>query len=121
MNKILYWLKNITFFLYMFGYIYLIPNIYECGFIGILFLNFGIIYILLTYYFFFKKDEKVNYNIPLNLLSIFLYMYVFLISKKYTELTPSNIVNLFYFQVNYIVIIFATFGVCINNFLIQDK
>lgn len=121
MNKVLYWLKNITFFLYIIGYIYLIPNIYDCGFIGRLFLNFGIVYILLTYYFFFKKDRKVDYNIPLNILSIFLYIYVFLISRKYIDLTTSNIVNLYYFQVNYIIILIASFGVIINNFLVQDK
>ena len=121
MSKILYWLKNITFFLYMIGYIHLIPNIYDCGFIGRLFLSFGIVYILLTYYFFFKKDKNLNYNIPLNLLSIFLYLYVFLISRKYLDLTASNIVNLFYFQVNYFIIIIATFGVSVNNFLMQEK
>lgn len=105
----------------MIGYIYLIPNIYDCGFIGRLFLSFGIVYILLTYYFFFKKDKSLNYNISLNLLSIFLYLYVFLISRKYLDLTASNIVNLFYFQVNYFIIIIATFGVSVNNFLMQEK
>jgi len=105
----------------MIGYIYLIPNIYDCGIIGKIFLGFGIIYILLFYYFFFKKDKNLNYNIPQNLLSIFLYLYVFLISQKYTDLTSSNIVNLFYFQVNYFIIIIATIGVSMNSFLMQEK
>ena len=71
-------------------------------------------------YFIFEKNEKLNDSIPQNILSIFLYLYVFLISYKYCEITNINVViNMFYFKVNYLIIIIATFGVLINNFLIS--
>ena len=64
----------------MVGYIRLIPNMYDAGFVGTL----------------------------------------FLISYKYCEITNINVViNMFYFKVNYLIIIIATFGVLINNFLIS--
>lgn len=104
----------------MVGYIRLIPNMYDAGFVGTLFLIFGIIYMILVYYFIFEKNEKLNDSIPQNILSIFLYLYVFLISYKYCEITNINVViNMFYFKVNYLIIIIATFGVLINNFLIS--
>ncbi len=120
MNRFIYWMKNIFYLLYMVGYIRLIPNIYDSGFVGTLFLIFGIIYMILVYYFIFEKNEKLNDSIPQNILSIFLYLYVFLISYKYCEITNINVViNMFYFKVNYLIIIIATFGVLINNFLIS--
>ncbi len=120
MNKIIYWIKNIFYLLYMFGYIKLIPNIYDAGFVGFLFLIFGIVYMLLIYYFMFLKNENLNNNIPQNILSIFLYLYVFLISCKYSEISNLNIiVNMFYFKVNYLIIIISTFGVIMNNYLIS--
>lgn len=119
MNKAVYWIKNLLFFLYLYGYIKLIPNIYDSGFIGILFLWFGILYICIFYYMFFKKINILNNSIPQNILSILLYLYVFLVSCKYNEINSYNIVNLFYFQINYLILVISTIGVIINNFLIE--
>lgn len=121
MNKFIYWIKNILFFLYLYAYIKLVPNIYEVGVIGICFLLVGIFYILTMFYFYMKKDEKLNNNIPQNLLTIILYLYVFLVSYKYGTLSYlDDFAYLRYFQVNYFIIIISTFVLSINNFLIKE-
>lgn len=121
LNQVLFWIKNIVYFLFLFGVIKLLPNIYNAGFVGILFLIIAICYIVLSFYFYLKKDEKLNNDAAQNFISIGVYLYVYLIAMKFIEIKDFVTINNFYFITNYIIASVSMIGLVINNFLTLKK
>lgn len=121
-NKIIYTINNILFMFYIVALIKLIPNIKECGNIGVVFIVFSFIDILLTIFFFLQKKENVIYNNLNNILSIFFYIYVYLIVFKYlTSLTNMVDINIIYYKINYGLAIIASLGVLTNSLFLQKE
>lgn len=120
MNKIIYRIRNLSFILYLVAFIILMPNIKKIEVIGNLLLVSCVFYTLLMYYFYLKKDEKLNNNIIQNLLTIFLYLYIFFVAIKYKQFNNYEL-NITYFKINYILIIISTLGIGLNNFLLSEK
>lgn len=118
-EKILYWLKNIAFFFFLFGSIKLLPNIDEIGIIGTIFLIFIIIYSIFNIGCFLKKDDNLNKDVIQNIISIFLYLYVYLIAMKYLQIEKEFlIINNIYFYINYIIASVSMIGLITNTCLI---
>ena len=120
LNSIIYRLRNALFLLFMVGLIRLIPNIKELEFIGTIFIIFVFIYFLLDLYFYGFKSKELNNNKFQNILVIFLYVYVFIVSQRYI-----NSINDFtyevdnmYYLINYIIISLALICISINNFIL---
>ena len=120
LNSIIYRLRNVLFLLFMVGLIRLIPNIKELEFIGTIFIIFVFIYLLLDLYFYGCKSKELNNNKFQNILVIFLYVYVFIVSQRYI-----NSINDFtyevdnmYYLINYIIISLALICISINNFIL---
>ncbi len=120
LNNIIYRLRNVLFLLFMVGLIRLIPNIKELEFIGTIFIIFVFIYFLLDLYFYGCKSKELNNNKFQNILVIFLYVYVFIVSQRYI-----NSINDFtyevdnmYYLINYIIISLALICISINNFIL---
>ena len=117
LSSIIYRLRNVLFLLFMVGLIRLIPNIKELEFIGTIFL---FIYLLLDLYFYGCKSKELNNNKFQNILVIFLYVYVFIVSQRYI-----NSINDFtyevdnmYYLINYIIISLSLICISINNFIL---
>ena len=121
MNKIMYWLKNLLFILYLVSYIILVPNIFKIEIFGKIFLIIGILYTITFFILFLEKNDKLNYNIINNILSSLLYLYIFLIAYKYLTLKDMYIFNTNYFKFNYIMITISTIAIIFNNYLIKTE
>lgn len=122
LNKILYRIKNVSFLFFLFGYITLIPNIEQAGIIGKLFLATGIVYTLFIYLCYIKKNDNLNNNFFQNILTIFLYIYVFIIACKYNNIIKYGyVLNMQYFKINYLIIIISVIAISFNNILLCDK
>lgn len=121
MNKIMYWLKNLLFILYLVSYIILVPNIFKIEIFGKIFLIIGILYTITFFILFLEKNDKLNYNIINNILSSLLYLYIFLIAYKYSTLKDMYIFNTNYFKFNYIMITISTIAIIFNNYLIKTE
>lgn len=119
-SNIIYRIRNILFILFMIGLIRLIPNIKELECIGIIFIILVFIYILIDLYCYGCKDKKLNNNNFQNILVIFLYIYVFIVSQKYINSINNftYVVDNMYYLINYIIISLAFICICINNFIL---
>lgn len=120
LNSIIYRLRNVLFLLFMVGLIRLIPNIKELEFIGTIFIIFVFIYLLLDLYFYGCKSKELNNNKFQNILVIFLYVYVFIVSQRYINSISDFTyeVDNMYYLINYIIISLALICIIINNFIL---
>lgn len=120
LSSIIYRLRNILFLLFMIGLIRLIPNIKELEFIGTIFIIFVFIYLLLDLYFYGCKSKELNNNKFQNILVIFLYVYVFIVSQRYINSISDFTyeVDNMYYLINYIIISLALICIIINNFIL---
>lgn len=121
-NNVIYRIKNIAFFFFIAGYIKLIPNIFNQGIAGIIFLWLGIIYTLLMFVCYVKKNKDLNNNTFHNILSILLYLYIFFVASKYNQMIINNYtIDSLYFKINYLIASIAILGVGINSIILLQK
>lgn len=115
-NKIFYRIKNLLFLLFLYGNIKLIPKLNSVGTIGKIYLIMVVIYTLFIAYAYFKKSDQLNSNITNNIISMVLYIYVYLISTRVL-----NIQMLHYFNVNYIIVFILMIQIFINSILLINN
>ena len=82
--------------------------------------NISIYLYLIDLYCYGCKDKKLNNNNFQNILVIFLYIYVFIVSQKYINSINNftYVVDNMYYLINYIIISLAFICICINNFIL---
>lgn len=119
-NNVLYRIKNILFILFLLGFIKLLPNIKEIDVFGTIIIILVIIFSIIMFYCYGVKDKNLNSNSIQNFLTILLYIYVFIVSCKYTQSINNNLnsISNLYFIINYIIIVISMIGVSANNIVI---
>lgn len=116
-NNVLYRIKNIMFLVFLYGSIRLVSNMKEASLIGYITLIGIIIYSLIMFYLYTKKNNKLNENIANNFVSISLDIFVYLLSLK----SINQYMGIMYFKFNYIILIIIIIGIIINSFMLTKK
>lgn len=117
LEKIIRAIKIVFFYLYILCLIKLLPNILTNDFTGIMFLILSIIHIILVTLKFLIKDEKIDYDLFQNIMSIIIYIFIGLIALRYHQsLNNENmIINQMFFKINYVVANIGLLALIFNN------
>lgn len=117
LEKIIRAIKIVFFYLYILCLIKLLPNILTNDFTGIMFLILSILHIILVTLKFLIKDEKIDYDLFQNTMSIIIYIFIGLIALRYHQsLNNENmIINQMFFKINYVVANIGLLALIFNN------
>lgn len=119
-NKIFYYLKYISFILFLYSAIVLYPGFMELK-IGIVCLILLVVYSLVTFIMFFYKSSFEQYNLLNNFVLCFLHFYTCFVAYKYSSIGDVfGVSNTYYFHLNFFVIALCLFTLTINKIILAN-
>ena len=121
MKKILYYLRLLTFILYLIMIFLLIDNLYKSSFLSIIFFLLNLIYSFIMILTILSKKKIYQETISFNFLNIGIYIYIFMLYKITSSNSILDIINnKTYFNNNYIMLSIlliglTTYSIFLNN------
>lgn len=121
MKKILYYLRLLTFILYLIMIFLLIDNLYKSSFLSIIFFLLNLIYSFTMILTILSKKKIYQETISFNFLNIGIYIYIFMLYKITSSNSILDIINnKTYFNNNYIMLSIlliglTTYAIFLNN------
>ena len=121
MKKILYYLRLLTFILYLIMIFLLIDNLYKSSFLSIIFFLLNLIYSFTMILTILSKKKIYQETISFNFLNIGIYIYIFMLYKITSSNSILDIINnKTYFNNNYIMLSIlliglTTYSIFLNN------
>lgn len=127
-KSILYKVRIFSTIVFLVLLLFLVPNILNSGWQGLLFLILSLILIGVSLYTMLLKNNLMIDQIPYNLLYIGMVSYLFLISYRLlfdsrVKLTMIYEIDMTYFKVNYLILSFIIIGIILYTilFTLEEK
>ncbi len=123
LNKVIYYLRIVSFILYLVITIYLLPIIIKCGKTGIFFLVTLFLFIAITLFSMFSKKEiyikTKSYNLVIIALAFYLGIVCYrTLSNSEVILNELYAINLEYCKMNFILIGLVMIGIMLNTIVL---
>ena len=120
-NNLFYYLKYITFIMFLCAAIAIYPGLISLK-MGICLLVLLIIYSVVSFIMFFIKRPGEQFNVLNNIVLCFLHIYFCFIAYKYQSISGTlGDINDSYFSLNYFVTSLCLFTLTINKFILSDN
>lgn len=119
-NKVIYYLRIVSFLLYLIITIFLLPFVFECGKIGIFFLVSLFLFIAITLFSMFSKKKiyikTKSYNLIIIALTLYLgIVYYRILLDERLKLSGLYTVSLDYCKMNFILLGLVMIGIILNT------
>ena len=118
--KIIYYIKNILFVLYLVTMFLLMDNIYKSNFLDIIYFTLNLFYSFIIILTILSKKKIFKETISYDILNIGIYLYTFMLYKITISNSLLDIINnQTYFQNNYILVSILLLGLIIYTLILN--